>query len=258
MDNDRVVFSSLKAHRGWYLLEYAPPVPGIPFATLSLTTLEHADPTNVALAMEAELATWLRRYPLPIMVSAFTDSGELLRVSAVRACDHLIGWLDPATDAPCVHWRIVPSGELPKVDLSRAALQELYSDVPFRTATDLRSATKTHQRTIRGGKILVFIGLVVVPAAWLLIEFNAPEWLSWLVLLYGLSHIYTQALKLFGLWPTPASDVAAADEERRMRHHHYHCERNPDAFTRLVAENLERESREQTCREAASLKGRAP
>jgi hypothetical protein len=53
-----------------------------------------------------------------------------------------------------------------------------------------------------------------------------------------------------------ASDVAA-DEERSMRHHHYHCERNPEGFRRLVAENLERKLREQTRREAAGLKAAA-
>ena len=257
MDNNRLVFSTLKAHRGWYFVEYVPPVYGLPFATLSLTTLEQAEPTNVALAMETELGTWLRRYPAPIMVSAFTDSGDLLRVSAVRACDHLIGWLDSAKDAPCVHWRLVPSAELPRLDLSPSALRKLYHDVPFRTAADPGNATKAYRRTLRASTALVFIGLVVVPAAWLLLEFNAPEWLSWLVLLYGLSQIYIQALKLLGLWPKSESDEATADEERSMRHHHYHCERNPDGFRRLVAENLERESREQTRREAEGLKGQA-
>lgn len=72
-----------------------------------------------------------------------------------------------------------------------------------------------------------------------------------------MSQVYVQACKLWGLWPTTASDAAAAGEERRMRHHHYHCERNPGGFRRLVAENLERESREQTQREAAKLEGRS-
>lgn len=246
------------AHRGWYLVEYAPPVHGTPFATLSLTTLEHAEPTFVALAMETELDTWLRRYPVPVMVSAFTDSGDLIPLAAVRACDHLIGWVDPTAGTPRLHWRIVPSAQLPRLDLSPPALRQMYSDVPFRTTGDLRSATKNQQRTVRAGTILVLTGLVVVPAAWLLIEFNAPTWLSWLVLLYGLAQVYIQALKLLGLWPKSTSDVAAADEERRMRHHHYHCERNPDGFRRLVGENLDRESRERTHRDAASLKDEAP
>ena len=42
-----------------------------------------------------------------------------------------------------------------------------------------------------------------------------------------------------------------------MRHHHYHCERNPEAFERLKRENIERETRDQTLREAAGLKATA-
>ena len=80
------------------------------------------------------------------------------------------------------------------------------------------------------------------------------HWLEWLILFDGVSQLYIQALKLTGLWPKAASDLAAVDEERRMRHHHYHCERNPEGFRRLVAENVERESREQTQRDAEELK----
>lgn len=258
MNDDRLLFSTLKAHRGWYFVEYTPPVHKTPFATLSLTTLEYAEPAKAALAMESELATWLHRYPVPIMVSAFIESGDLLHVSAVRTCDHLIGWLDLRRNTICAHWRIVASSEFPSLDLSPQALRRLYPDVPFRTATDLWSVVKTHQRTVRGGTILVLIGLVVVPATWLLIEFNAPEWLSWLVLFYGLSHVYIQALKLIGAWPKTVAEIVADDEERRMRHHHYHCERNTDGFRRLLAENIEREAREQTRREAESLKDRVP
>ena len=135
-------------------------------------------------------------------------------------------------------------------------MREVHSDIPVRTVAELRPDTNTRQRAIRVGAALVFVWLVVVPAVVLLIKFNAPEWLSWLVLLYSFSRVYVQGLKLWGLWPKTASEVAAADEEGRVRHHHYHCERNPDGFRRLVAENLERESREQIRREAASLKGR--
>lgn len=256
MDNERLVFSALKEHRGWYFVEYAPPVVGYPFATLSLTTLQPSQAGEIAEAMEAELATWLRRYPVPIMASAFTDTGDLIDLSTVRACNHLIGWSGTVPDRPVAHWRIVPSEELPRLDLSPSALRQLYSDIPFRTADQLRAGANARQRSIRLGSALVFVWLVVVPAVVLLVEFNAPESLSWLVLLYSMSQVYVQALKLKGLWPRTASEAAAADEERRMRHHHYHCERNPDGFRRLVAENFERESREQTHREASELKRR--
>jgi len=43
-------------------------------------------------------------------------------------------------------------------------------------------------------------------------------------------------------------------EELRMQHHHYHCERNPEGFMRLKAENFERDAREETHRETDELK----
>jgi hypothetical protein len=253
-DDNRLAFSSLKVHREWYFVEYTPPIHGNPFATLDLTLLEPSDPGRVAQTMEVELLGWLQRYPVPIMVSAFTDSGDLFPTSSVRTCDHLVGWLDAAANQPAAHWRVVPSAELPQIDLSAPALQEMYSDVPFRTGVDLQARVNAHRRKVRTATVLVFVWLVVVPAIVLLIEFNAPEWLSWLVLLYSLSQVYIQGLKLYGLWPKTPSEIEAADEERRIRHHHYHCERNPDGFRRLVVENIERETREQTHREAARIK----
>lgn len=220
MNDERLVFSAISAHRGWYVVEYAPPVLGTPFAALSLTTLEHAEPAKVAEAMESELSSWLARYPVPIMVSAFSDAGELLDLSDVRECDHLFGWLDAESRSKTVRWRVVQSSELPVLDLTPTALRRLYSDVRFKTGVELRKAAMNQRRAIRLWKVLVFAGLFVVPGAWLLIDFNAPRWLEWLILFYGVSQLYIQALKLTGLWPKAASDLATADEERRMRHHH--------------------------------------
>jgi hypothetical protein len=101
------------------------------------------------------------------------------------------------------------------------------------------------------------VGFVVVPLAWLLIEFNAPKWLSWAVLFYGLSQLYIKALKLLGYWPQSAADAAKAAEETAMRHHHYHCKRNPEGFMRLKAENFDREAREKTRQEAELLKSKS-
>ena len=204
--------------------------------------------------MESELSYWLERYPVPIMVSAFGDTGGLFDLAAVRKCDHLFGWLVPNSRSVTAHWRVVQSAELPVLDLTSTALRRLYSDVPFKTDVELRKSAMKQQRTTRLLKALVFTGFVVVPAAWLLIEFNAPPWLGWAVLFYGVYQLYVQALKLMGLWPKTPADLAAADDERRMRHHHYHCELNPEGFRRLVAENLERESREQTRREVEELR----
>ena len=110
--------------------------------------------------MESELSSWLARYPVPIMVSAFSDAGELLDLSAVRECDHLCGWLDAESRSKTVRWRVVQSAELPVLDLTPTALRRLYSDVPFKTGVELRKAATNQQRAIRLWKVLVFAGLL--------------------------------------------------------------------------------------------------
>lgn len=254
MSDERLIFTPVKAYRGWYVVEYGPPVYRTPFATISLTIIEPAEPAAVAEAMESELSGWLARYPVPIMVSAFDIKSDLIDLTAVREFSHLFGWRAQGADTVEVHWRLVQSTELPTLDLTSSALRRIYADVPYETGGDLRQGAAKQQRTTRLLQVLVFACFIVVPGAWLVMEFNAPRWLEWGVLLYGLSQLYIHALKLTGLWPKTAADQAADEEQLRQRHHHYHCERNPEGFRRLVAENVERESREQTMREVAELK----
>lgn len=254
MNEERLVFDAVKAHRGWYVVEYRPPIHGYPFATLSLILLGHAESEQVAAAMEHELTAWLQRYPVPVMVSSFSDTGDLFRLSPNRGCDHLFGWLDTPKELLVAHWRVVPSTELPSFDLSASALRRIYDGVPYRTSSELKRVATGKQRSLWIGAAFVFLWLVVVPAAIAVIEYKSPDWLAWLVLVYSLSKAYVAALRLWGMWPRSVSEMAAEDEQRRMRHHHYHCEENPEGFRTLVAENMKRESEEQTRRETDELK----
>jgi len=66
-----------------------------------------------------------------------------------------------------------------------------------------------------------------------------------------------QALCLTGHVPKSTRQREKEAEEQKMRHHHYHCERNPEAFDRLNAENFRREEIERTKAEALALKAQA-
>ena len=153
--------------------------------------------------METELATWLRRYPVPIIVSAFTDSGDLLHVSAVRACDHLIGWLDSATTAPCVHWRIVPLAELPPLISRRLLFDGCISDVPFRTGGSTQ-ASKPNSAPYEPSTILVAHRArrgASRPGCSL--SSTHPSGFRGSCCSMAFRRSYIQALKLSGLWPKP-------------------------------------------------------
>jgi hypothetical protein len=256
---DQLFFETSKVHRGWYFVEYKPPLPSYPFATAQLVVLNEAKTERVALTMEHELASWLQRYPVPLMVSSFDEAGTLISLSGVRDCDHLIGWQESASGKLVSHWRIVANTEFPRASWDAESLKSLYSDLTFRTSAQLKMSALRSRRVMRFGWWLVFIWAVAVPVAVATIELTAPQWLAVLVFCYSLSRAYIEALKLLGKWPKTDSELAKEEEELRMRHHHYHCERNPQGFLRLKQENIERESRGEIQREAESLKrkGRA-
>jgi len=206
--------------------------------------------------MEAELEHWLRRYSIPIMVSAFDRKGDLVRLENSRGCDHLIGYLDGKTHEVVRAWRLVKNEELPSDALNKSYLREIYSDIPFRTKPQLREAAQEEAKRLRVGWWVVFIWAAVVPAAVAILEWWS-DWLGVVVVFYSLWKALEKALRLMGKWSKSKAEVEKEAEETRMRHHHYHCERNPEGFERLKIENFERWEHEQIQKEAQSLKGSA-
>lgn len=71
MSEDRK-YMPIKENRGWYFVEYHPPVGDFKFASLHLViTIEDPIKVNICNAMEKELSDWLDRYPVPLFVSNF-------------------------------------------------------------------------------------------------------------------------------------------------------------------------------------------
>jgi hypothetical protein len=254
VQEDQLYFDALKVDRGWYFVEYSPPTASYPFATAQLVVVDEAKAGRVAVAMEQELASWLQRYSVPLMVSSFDGKGSLISLSGVRDCDHLVGWQDAVTGNLVSHWRMVANAEFPRAGWDTESLKSIYHDISFRTSTQLKESARKSRRVIRLGWWLVFVWAVAVPVGVAIVDLAAPQWLAILVFCYSLCQAYIAALKLLGKWPKTDSNLAKEEEERRMRHHHYHCERNPEGFLRLKQENIDRETREEIQREAAALK----
>lgn len=92
---NQLFFEATKEDRGWYFVEYRPPISGYQFATLQVVVFETTRTAeDIAAIMEAELVIWLERYPVPIMVSAFDDTGSVISLKGHRPCNHLIGLID--------------------------------------------------------------------------------------------------------------------------------------------------------------------
>jgi hypothetical protein len=253
----KLFFSTIKESRGTYFVEYKPPNPDYRFATLSVVFPEAIEPSAVPGIMEAEVRDWINRYPVPVMASSFDGSGALQDLSPERDCDHLIGIRERSTGSICLYWEPIPVERIPDDALNPEWLKRVYSKVPWKTQSELAKEANGSAKSIRAGWWMVFGWFAVLPAAWAVVEWAGPQWLATGVMLYSLGKAYLKAMELLGKRKKSPRDLENEDRERRMRHYFYHCERNPEGFMRLKAENLEREERAEIRREAAMLNAKS-
>lgn len=250
---DEIRFGSLKEDRGWYYVEYSPPIVNYRFSILQLSVVNAHDTADVAAAMESEARDWLRRYPVPLMATAFSADGSVVSLSGARPIDHLMAWRESGSNAPTLRWELVENDVLPDVALNRKRLEEIFTDVPCKTGRELQAEVARRAASQKMGWWLVFVWAVVVPIGVALLEWWS-DLLGLLVLGYAFVKAAIQALRLTGRLPRSARQREEEAEDSRMRHHHYHCQKNPEAFERLKAENFRREEIERTKAEAQALK----
>jgi len=139
MAPDDIRFGSLKEDRGWYFVEYTPPMANHRFSTLSVCVVEEQDPQVVASAIEEEAREWLNRYPVPLMATAFSADGSVFSLKAVRPIDHLIAWLDSDSVQPVFRWELVKDGVLPDIALDRQFLQKTFAGEPSKTGAEIQA-----------------------------------------------------------------------------------------------------------------------
>lgn len=253
MAPDEIRFGSLKEDRGWYYAEYSPPNVNYRFSVLQLSVVVARDTGTVAAALEAEARDWLRRYPVPLMATAFSADGSVISLSGVRPINHLMAWLESGSNEPTLRWELVENDVLPDVALNRNLMEEIFTDVPYKTGQELQAEVAERAASQRVGWWLVFVWAVVVPLGVAVLEWWS-DLLGLLILGYAFVKAAIQALRLTGHLPKSARQREKEAEDLKMRHHHYHCRRNPEAFERLKAENFRREEIERTNAEALALK----
>lgn len=249
-------FGSLKEDRGWYYVEYAPPIANYRFSMLQLSIIDARDTEAVVAAVETEARDWLRRYPVPLMATAFSADGSVLSLSGVRPINQLMAWLAPGSSEPILRWELVEKEALPDIALNRDLLEEIFTDVPYKTGREIQAEVAEQAASRRVGWWLVFIWAVVVPLGVAVLEWWS-DLLGLVVLAFAFLKAAVQALRLTGHLPKSARQREKDAEDLKMRHHHYHCMRNPEAFERLKAENFRREEIARTNAEALALKKKA-
>ncbi len=255
MSSEKILFEKKAEHRGWYFVEYSPPIELHRFASVDLTILDSAGKAKIAEAMESELRVWLARYHIPIMVSACDSKEDLIHLEPVRGRSHLMGFAPKGQQEPNLYWRLLTDEELPGDALDRNSLKKIYHDIRYRiwTNEDVERVRKENVRMVRTAWLILSVWLVVIPITVIVLG-ETSVWVARMVLAYSLWKVLVQVLKLMGKWKKSPREKEEEREELERDHHHYHCKNNPQGFLRLKIENFEKETRERVYKEAEALK----
>jgi len=249
-ETEEVFRDKISEPRDGYFVEYTPVTSEMPFASLGLVfTSEVADLAKIQKLMDDELATWLKRFRVPLFVSSFDAKGDLIRIDPYP---HLMGYLDPENRL-IKRWGPFSNEELPAEQVTRAYLDNVYRDVPFRFANEVRKKVRREARFMRAAVPSIILFTVVIPVLLELISLGL-EWLSRILEFGSLSKGFYEIGKAFG-WIKPSQkEREKAQKKQKMEHYFYHCEKNPAAFQRLKIENFEKEEEATILREDAALR----
>lgn len=174
-DQEDIYFQSLKEIRTGYFVEYMPPRPHFQYATLQVViTRDSIEEKKVCEIMEAELAIWLRRYRVPVMVSAFDNAGELVNLESIQGCNFLIGYQDESENK-VREWRVIKNEELPKYALNEAYLKKVYLDIPHKTDSQLQSSMKQQGTNVQRGLWIIIFWVSVIPAAFAITAWRSEK-----------------------------------------------------------------------------------
>jgi len=114
MKPDDLHFEKIKEYNGTYILEYAPPIPSYPFATLTLTFPNAATKKAIVEAIETETRKWLKRYPIRIMASAYDNTGTPIDLTPERNENILWGRIKEGNDGVELCWSIERAKTMPQ------------------------------------------------------------------------------------------------------------------------------------------------
>lgn len=252
---ERKVFRDvIKEHRGNYYVTYKPADVGLSFASVQLVFPEPgAESAEVKHLMEQELNNWLRRYPVPVMVTAIDAKDAVIKVGTESMGSHLMGYVEPQAGRITSIWGLFKDDELPSDQMSAAYLERVYKDVPYRLQKEVQRKARREAR-LRGRVLRTFIFLTV--AAPVLIEIAAlgATWLGHLLAGISIAAGFYKLGKAMGWLKRSKRDEEKAENERKKEHYYYHCERNPEAFNRLKCENFERDAIEQARKESEMIR----
>ena len=233
--------------RDWYFVEYHPPS-GSKFANLYLTAVtDDAPKRDVIAAMEAEAITWLKLYPVPILVFAFDNKERLYKFDELKVGDSLLGFVDKDR-AICLRWELRDDKEIPDTALNQEYINNLYANFSFVDNDEYDKARRKRRMRIQIGlELFAFLPFVVVLAYETFVYFN--DLLSLTAFFYIVFKSIQKALKLLNFWPKSKREKEREREESLKEHYYHYCKMNPEGFEKLKLECLEKMAKDKVKKE---------
>lgn len=224
VDEQKVFREKLKRHRGSYFVTYMPADARFPFAIIQVTFPQMGvDTAIVKRAMEQELGSWLKQFPVPAMVSAFDAREDLIHVSNRDGESHLTGYVNQQTGQVVKCWGLLDNNKLPSEQMETGYLTRIYEGLPFRRQEDVR--LEAYRKARSSGRAIRFIVFLVVGVP-LLIEIISLgiDWVGYLLSGISISIGLYKLGKAMG-WVKPSQrEKLEAEKNNKMGHYYYHWE----------------------------------
>ena len=207
--------------------------------------------------MEKELACWIDKYPIPTMVCACDDTGSFIYVKNSDG-SNLLGWIDPETKQLKTSWNPNNFQKYDgKPEYFKEGWDKVYKEVGYRTQAQIKEKadawTRQQKKEIRVLQLVMLAWFCMIPATWLFMQQFGSKWIGWAVYVYACAKILLEAKKIY--FPkTNKRETPEEEKKHKMEHYYYHCERNPEGFAKLRAENFANDLREETVKEFDVLK----
>lgn len=253
INNEIVKYLPLKESRDGFYIEYRPPIPKCRFATLNLIFLNQYSEPEIIQIMEDESKNIINRFPIPVMVSAFNDLGDLLLLHE-KTQSYLIAFRSITSKIIEFHWEEISDARIPDIALDSDYCNKIFKHFGYITRSEIDNKFRKEIRSNKFGMFILLLWAVIIPSIVLIIEFNFPTWLSLIVLVFSLSKAFLQALKILGKIKPSLKEQQEQKEKALIEHHHYYCQMNPEGFSRLKLEVLEKKERESIKNEYQEIK----
>ena len=206
------------------------------FACLHLNFVTSTTAEQVVRLMEDEIELWFFRYPLPIMVFAYDESGNSYLLENTRTSDQLTGFIDSNTNKLVKSWNTISNEYL--IEIEDDLLKKIYQGIPYQTIEQKISESRKDIKDRQSIKKVLDTSLFIWILSLVMISYLGWQnfWIGTVAFIYSLYRIMRIIFNIKGFKTN--QQIVNDEKKRKMSHYYYHCELNPEGFLNLKGKNL--------------------